>query len=202
MMFGDKVYTLSLGESFVHDGFVAQALKAIKGACDNAANSEDHRLKASLMAAYLDLNTEPGKMSALHVVVRGQLSSMVLGDVNRRLSMSHASRTSALGAGDKLWAGFVGWKEQAESNGANGGEMVRMIPMLDESEAAATRRAVVNGSVQWSILDKGVEMGGERGRWQLDEIVRPEAGGTETCEVCRRREVAGHGGHQVSRGAR
>ena len=75
MMFGDKVYTLSLGESFVHDGFVAQALKAIKGACDNAANSEDHRLKASLMAAYLDLNTEPGKPSALHVVVRGQLSS-------------------------------------------------------------------------------------------------------------------------------
>ena len=52
--------------------------------------------------------------------------------------------------------------------------MVRMIPMLDESEAAATRRAVVNGAVQWSILDRGVEMGGERCRWQLDEIVRPE----------------------------
>ena len=52
------------------DGFVAQALKAIQGACDNAANSEDRRLNASLMAAYLDLNTEPGKMSALHVVVR------------------------------------------------------------------------------------------------------------------------------------
>ena len=58
-----------------------------------------------------------------------------------------------------------------------------MIPMLDESEAAATRRAVVGGAVQWSILDRGVEMGGERGRWQLDEIVLPEAGGAERSEV-------------------
>ena len=59
----------------------------------------------------------------------------------------------------------------------------RMIPMLDESEAAATRRAVVGGAVQWSILDRGVETGGERGRWQLDEIVLPEAGGAERSEV-------------------
>ena len=123
------------------------------------------------------------QMEILSDVAGSGCSAMVLGDVNRRLSMSHASRTNVLGAGDKLWARFVGWKEQDGSNGTNGGEMVRMIPMLDESEAAATRRAVVNGSVQWSILDRGVEMGGERGRWQLDEIVRPEAGGTEACEV-------------------
>ena len=113
------------------------------------------------------------QMEVLRDVAESGCSAMVLGDVNRRLSVSHASRTSALGTGDKLWAEFVGWKERADGGVADGGEIVRMIPMLDESEAAATRRAVVDGAVQWSILDRGVEMGGERGRWQLDEIVRP-----------------------------
>ena len=74
-------------------------------------------------------------------------------------------------------------EELAGGDEAGGGSMVRMIPMLDESEAAATRRAVVGGAVQWSILDRGVETGGERGRWQLDEIVLPEAGGAERSEV-------------------
>ena len=123
------------------------------------------------------------QLETLRDVAESGCAAMVLGDVNRRLSVSHASRASALGAGDKLWAEFVGWRELAGGDEAGGGSMVRMIPMLDESEAAATRRAVVGGAVQWSILDRGVETGGERGRWQLDEIVLPEAGGAERSEV-------------------
>ena len=52
-----------------------------------------------------------------------------------------------------------------------------MVPMLDESEAAATRRATVGSAAQWSILDRCVEMGEERRRWRLDEIIQPKIGG-------------------------
>ena len=124
------------------------------------------------------------QLETLRDVAESGCAAMVLGDVNRRLSVSHASRASALGAGDRA-VGGVRWLERSWRAATRPAAAVwsRMIPMLDESEAAATRRAVVGGAVQWSILDRGVETGGERGRWQLDEIVLPEAGGAERSEV-------------------
>ena len=110
-------------------------------------------------------------------------AALVLTDVNRRLSTAHASRASPLGVGDKKWAEFVGWDAQAASEGGHHSGKVRLVPMLDESEAAATRWATVRGAAQWSILDRCVEVGCEMRRWQLDEIVRPEVGGKINASV-------------------
>ena len=72
---------------------------------------------------------------------------------------------------------------------AGGVAHVRLVPMLDEGEAAATRRAAVNGVSKWSILDRCLEMGNERLQWQLDEILRPEVGGEMgTNGVCQGQE--------------
>jgi len=45
------------------------------------------------------------QLETLRDVAESGCAAMVLGDVNRRLSVSHASRASALGAGDKLCFG-------------------------------------------------------------------------------------------------
>ena len=123
-------------------------------------------------------------------------AALVLTDVNRRLSMEHSSRVSPLGVGDKKWADFVGWNAQAVGGCEPASGKVRLVPMLDESEAAATRWATVQGAEQWSILDRGVEVGSEMRRWRLDEIVRPEVGGeinasvSDHAAVCFERVVA------------
>ena len=110
-------------------------------------------------------------------------AALVLTDVNRRLSMAHSSRASPLGVGDKKWADFVGWNAQTADGCEPASGKVRLVPMLDESEAAATRWATVQGAEQWSILDRGVEVGCEMHRWRLDEIVRPEVGGEINANV-------------------
>ena len=123
------------------------------------------------------------QMDLLADVAGSGCAAVVLGDVNRRLCMSQASRANALGAGDKRWAEFVGWRDEAGGDEADDIAHVRLVPMLDEGEAAATRRAAVNGVSKWSILDRCLEMGDERLRWQLNEIIRPEVGGEEVREV-------------------
>ena len=112
------------------------------------------------------------------------------------LSMAHSSRASPLGVGDKKWADFVGWNAQTADGCEPASGKVRLMPMLDESEAAATRWATVQGAEQWSILDRGIEVGCEMHRWRLDEIVRPEVGGeinanvSDHAAVCFERVVA------------
>ena len=117
------------------------------------------------------------QMDVMDDLAESGCAALVLADVNRRLSVAHASRASPLGLGDKRWADFVGWDDDAGVRERMGALQIRLVPMLDESEAAATRWATVGGAAQWSILDRCVEMGGERRRWKLDEIIQPEIGG-------------------------
>ena len=136
------------------------------------------------------------QLKAMRELAESGSAALVLTDVNRRLSMAHSSRVSPLGVGDKKWADFVGWNVQTVGGCEPVSGKVRLVPMLDESEAAATRWATVQGAEQWSILDRGVEVGCEVHRWRLDEIVRPEVGGeinanvSDHAAVCFERVVA------------
>ena len=105
--------------------------------------------------------------------------AVVLGDVNRRADIRQASRANALGTGDMRWRDFVGWGTGDMGESPTRAGYVRMVPLLDEGEAAATRRATVNGERQWAVLDRLVEVGAERLRWQLDEIVWADQAGVE-----------------------
>ena len=136
------------------------------------------------------------QLKAMNELAESGDAALVLTDVNRRLSMAHSSRASPLGVGDKKWADFVGWNAQTVDGCEPASGKVRLVPMLDESEAAATRWATVQGAEQWSILDRGVEVGCEMHRWRLAEIVRPEVGGeinanvSDHAAVCFERVVA------------
>ena len=116
------------------------------------------------------------QMDVMDDLAESGCAALVLADVNRRLSVTHASRASPLGVGDKRWADFVGWDDDAGVRERSSSLHARLVPMLDENEAAATRWATVGGAAQWSILDRCVEMGEERRRWKLDEIIQPEIG--------------------------
>ena len=57
------------------------------------------------------------------------------------------------------------------------------MPILDEREAAATRNALVEGSLQWSVLDRAVEMGDEINKWRFEEIVWAEVPGAGSATI-------------------
>ena len=60
---------------------------------------------------------------------------------------------------------------------------MNLVTLLDERENAATRRAVVGGKPQWSVLDRALEGGSEKHRWQLAEIVWAELPGDGTATI-------------------
>ena len=105
--------------------------------------------------------------------------AVIMGDVNRRATTSQSNRASALNNGDRRWKAFVGWRDDDTPDPADHLGQARLVPLLDESEAAATRRAVVDGVEQWAVLDRMVETGAERVRWELDEIVWAEYAGAD-----------------------
>ena len=123
------------------------------------------------------------QMDIMDDLAESGCAAVVLADVNRRPSMAHSSRANPLGVGDKRWGEFVGWDDDETARGRADTSRIRLVPMLDEGEAAATRRATVGGTMQWAILDRCVEVGGERCRWRLDEIIQPEIGGETDVQV-------------------
>ena len=117
------------------------------------------------------------QMDAIEGLATANCDTIILGDINRRACESQASKAGGLGIGDRRWRDFVGWNAGGGGAVDDRGCAVRMVPLLDEREAAATRRAVVGGEEQWAVLDRLVEVGAERLRWQLDEIVWADAAG-------------------------
>ena len=111
------------------------------------------------------------QMEVLEGLAVAGSDAVVMGDVNRRAAESQSSKAGALNSGDRRWKAFVGWSDGGAPDPAEALGQARLVPLLDESEAAATRRATVEGEEQWAVLDRMVETGAERVRWQLDEIV-------------------------------
>ena len=119
------------------------------------------------------------QMDAIEGIAGAGSDAVIMGDVNRRAATSQSNRASALNNGDRRWKAFVGWRDDGIPDPADHLGRARLVPMLDESEAAATRRAVVDGVEQWAVLDRMVETGAERVRWELDEIVWAEYAGAD-----------------------
>ena len=70
------------------------------------------------------------QMDVMDDLAESGCAALVLADVNRRLSVAHASRASPLGVGDKRWADFVGWDDDAGVRGRMGALQIRLVPML------------------------------------------------------------------------
>ena len=119
------------------------------------------------------------QMDAIDDLAVANRPTLVLGDVNRRAYLAQASGATALGNGDKRWRDRVDFHCGccAAPGGGDPGNL-RLVPILDEREAAATRRALVEGSLQWSVLDRAVEMGNEMNKWRFEEIVWAEVPGS------------------------
>ena len=117
------------------------------------------------------------QMDVIEGLAAAGSNAVILGDVNRRADECQASKAGALGIGDRRWKAFVGWGSDGVRDANERLGQARLVPLLDESEAAATRRATVGGENQWAVLDRMVETGVERLRWQLDEIVWAEQAG-------------------------
>ena len=114
------------------------------------------------------------QMDVIEGLAAAGSNAVILGDVNRRADECQASKAGALGIGDRRWKALVGWGSDGVRDASERLGQARLVPLLDESEAAATRRATVGGENQWAVLDRMVETGEERLRWQLDEIVWAE----------------------------
>ena len=97
------------------------------------------------------------QMDIMDDLAESGCAAVVLADVNRRPSMTHSSRANPLGVGDKRWGEFVGWDDDETVRGRADTARIRLVPMLDENEAAATRWATVGGTTQWAILDRCVQ---------------------------------------------
>ena len=117
------------------------------------------------------------QMDVIEALAGAGNDAVIMGDVNRRAAESQSSRAGALSSGDRRWRAFVGWRGDGVPDPADHLGRARLVPMLDEGEAAATRRATVEGVEQWAVLDRLVETGAERARWELDEIVWAEQAG-------------------------
>jgi hypothetical protein len=59
------------------------------------------------------------QMDVMDDLAESGFAAVVLADVNRRLSITHASRASPLGVGDKRWSDFVGWDDDAGARRKN-----------------------------------------------------------------------------------
>ena len=65
-----------------------------------------------------------------------------------------ASRASPLNSGDKRWRDCTNFQcDCCASAAASESTSMNLVTLLNEREDAATRRAVVEGKVQWSVLD-------------------------------------------------
>ena len=107
-----------------------------------------------------------------------------------------ASRASPLNSGDKRWRDCTNFQcDCCASAAASESTSMNLVTLLNEREDAATRRAVVEGKVQWSVLDRALEVGSEKHRWQLSEIVWAEVRGngqatiSDHAAVCYERPV-------------
>ena len=66
-------------------------------------------------------------MDVMDDLAESGCAALVLADVNRRLSVAHASRASPLGLGDKRWADFVGWDDDAGVRERMGALQIRLV---------------------------------------------------------------------------
>ena len=151
------------------------------------------------LVAWHGRHDEPGfvvQMDAIEDVGLSGQPALILGDVNRRACVTQASRTSPLNSGDKRWRDCTNF--QCSCCGASVADVatsMNLVTLLDERENAATRRAVVGGKPQWSVLDRALEGGSEKHRWQLAEIVWAELPGdgpatrSDHAAVCYERPV-------------
>ena len=139
------------------------------------------------LVAWHGRHDEPGfvvQMDAIEDVGLSGQPALILGDVNRRACVTQASRTSPLNSGDKRWRDCTNF--QCSCCGASVADVatsMNLVTLLDERENAATRRAVVGGKPQWSVLDRALEGGSEKHRWQLAEIVWAELPGDGTATI-------------------
>ena len=119
------------------------------------------------------------QMDAIDDLAAADRPTLVLGDVNRRACVAQASGATVLGNGDKRWRDRVDF--HCECCAVPSGDdpvNLRLVPILDEREAAATRKALVEGSLKWSVLDRAVDMGDEMNTWRFEEIVWAEVPGS------------------------
>ena len=139
------------------------------------------------LVAWHGRHDEPGfavQMDAIEDVGLSAQPALILGDVNRRACVTQASRTSPLNSGDKRWRDCTNFRcDCCAASVANVTTSMNLVTLLNEREDAATRRAVVGGKAQWSVLDRALEVGREKHKWQLAEIVWAEVPGDGTATI-------------------
>jgi len=151
------------------------------------------------LVAWHGRHDEPGfalQMDAIEDVGTSAQPALILGDVNRRACVAQSSRTSPLNGGDKRWRECVNFQcDCCPKVVAGEPTSMNLVTLLNEREDAATRRAVVEGRGQWAVLDRALEVGSEKLRWQLAEIVWAEVPGdglatiSDHAAVCYERPV-------------
>ena len=109
------------------------------------------------------------------IVNSGGRHGVLLADVNRRTCVKQSSGEAAMGAGDLEWRRIVGGScscggscSRNDREAADECVTCELLPMAAGlcDEAQATRRATRQGRRDWSVIDRAVTFGNERGRWK------------------------------------
>ena len=157
---------------------------ASDSAKNGATREEDRLLRVKLrrkdgseleIMAWHGMHTDVGfgrQLTALEEVASTGESGVVLADVNRRVCRNHSSSGAALSWSDKRWKAACGHRCACCPNedGDEDTSGLRLVAAFDESTSAATRRAVVSGKEEWSLIDRAITYGSEVGRWEVEEV--------------------------------